>query len=140
MPPRHEIVAVENPGDNELNDPLETVLNRAFVAAERQLEEVVERRRGDVKTHREERALVVRTFPDQDYGFLKTEQGREIYFHRNSVPDDEFDRLTVGTEVRFEETMGEMGPQATTVQRIGKPGQLAGKGGDGVELPPGWRS
>ena len=38
-----------------------------------------------------------------DYGFIATSDGREIYFHRNSVIDDAFDRLSVGSEVRFAE-------------------------------------
>jgi cold shock CspA family protein len=46
----------------------------------------------------------------------------DIYFHRNSVAGDQYDRLEIGTRVRFEETMGRDGPQATTVQILGKPG------------------
>ena len=30
----------------------------------------------------------------------------EVYFHRNSVLDDAFEHLTVGSEVRFAEEMG----------------------------------
>jgi hypothetical protein len=29
-----------------------------------------------------------------------------VYFHRNSVLDDAFEHLTVGSEVRFAEEMG----------------------------------
>ena len=38
---------------------------------------------------------------------LETADGREVYFHLNSVLDDSFDRLTVESEVRFVEEMGE---------------------------------
>jgi cold shock CspA family protein len=41
--------------------------------------------------------------------------GREIYFHKNSVLDDKFKTLEVGTEVRFAESNGDKGPQASTV-------------------------
>lgn len=122
VPPQHELVAREEPGDGEVTDTLEQVIHRAFSAAERQLKELVDRQQGEVKTHEVQNAFVVRLFKEDDYGFLKTPQEREIYFHKNSVAGDDFERLEVGTQVRFEEAMGEMGPQATTVQIIDKPG------------------
>jgi cold shock CspA family protein len=69
------------------------------------------------------RGLVVRLFMDQGYGFLRSADEEEIYFHRNSVLHDDFPRLTVGTEVRYEPSVGEMGPQASTVQIVNKPGK-----------------
>lgn len=134
VPPGHELVVHKKPGDHDLQDSLETVVNDAFDAAERQLKEVVDRRRYDVKQRAAEPwALVVRLHPDEDYGFLKTPTGRDIYFHRNSVAGHQYDRLEIGTRVRFEETMGRDGPQATTVQILGKPG--ASRVGD--DEPPG---
>jgi cold shock CspA family protein len=44
----------------------------------------------------------------------------EIYFHRNSVLDADFDKLKIGTEVRFVEEAGDKGPQASTVKVVGK--------------------
>lgn len=41
----------------------------------------------------------------EGYGFIETADGREVYFHRNSVLDDAFEHL-VGSEVRFAEEMG----------------------------------
>jgi ribosomal subunit interface protein len=88
----------------------------AFDAARRQLEEYERRLRGDIKIHEApSQARVVKLFPDDGYGFLEASEGYEIYFHRNSVLGDAFDRLTVGTEVRFVEEEGEKGPQASTV-------------------------
>lgn len=89
----------------------------AFRAAERQLEDVTRVRRGDVKARSEDltHGRVVRLFPAEDYGFIASQDGSEVYFHRNSVLDDEFERLTVGAEVRFSEEQGEKGPQASTV-------------------------
>jgi cold shock CspA family protein len=45
-----------------------------------------------------------------------------VYFHRNSVVDDAFDRLKVGSEVRLviAESEGVEGAQASTVTPIGK--------------------
>lgn len=142
VPPGHDLVVRKRPGDHDLSDPLETVVNSAFDAAERQLKEVVAKRRHDVKQHPEPWALVVRLHPEEDYGFLKTPSGRDIYFHRNSVAGDDFDRIEIGTRVRFEETMGRDGPQATTVQILDKPGARAGESDqpDPTAPPPSWSS
>ena len=136
VPPGSEIVVHKDsrkPGGEEV---LKALLNDAFSAVQRQLKEVSARQRWEVKSRDEPRALVVRKF--DDYGFLRTLDGREIYFHRNSA-GDEFARLAVGTEVRFAETMGEKGPQATTVHIVSKPGKAPTEGESGVEPPPGWR-
>jgi cold shock CspA family protein len=139
VPGGHEVVVRKEPGDHDLHADLLTVVNGAFEAVERQLATVVERMRGEVKTHEEPRALVLRVFRDDGYGFLETEDGRDVYFHRNAVADDAFERLTPGTGVRFEETMGEMGPQATTVQIVDKPGVAAAVVPErAIEEPLGW--
>jgi cold shock CspA family protein len=65
-------------------------------------------------------ARVAKLFPEEGYGFLETPDGREVYFHRNSVKDSGFDRLEIGTEVRFAEESGEQGPQASAVIIVGK--------------------
>ena len=36
----------------------------------------------------------------------------QVYFHRNSVLDDAFRRLAVGSRVTFAEEIGERGPRA----------------------------
>jgi cold shock CspA family protein len=68
------------------------------------------------------RGRVIRLFREEGYGFLETPDGREIYFHRNSVLHPGFDRLEIGTEVRFAEEEGEKGPQASTVAIVGTRG------------------
>ena len=58
--------------------------------------------------------------PTEGYGRIETIDGRLVYFHRNSLVEADFDDLGIGTEVRFVEEMGELGPQASTVHVIGK--------------------
>jgi ribosomal subunit interface protein len=88
----------------------------AFDAAKRQLEEHSRKRRGDVKTHTEvPKGTVAKIFPFDGYGFITTSDGREIYFHRNSVIEPTFDRLEEGAEVAFLEEQGKEGPQAVRV-------------------------
>ncbi|QKT03989.1 HPF/RaiA family ribosome-associated protein [Ectothiorhodospiraceae bacterium 2226] len=126
LPSRKDLVAVAEPVRVDQEIELRTVIRDAFEAMERQIKRAVATRRHEVKVHDEPVALVARLFPDQDYGFLKTPDGRDIYFHRNAVLHDDYTRLAVGTQVRFVEFMGEDGPQASTVQIIDKPGVRAG--------------
>jgi cold shock CspA family protein len=133
------IIVTREPRDSDMHDDLRTIVIGAFKAARRQLQSVVEHQRGDDKPPRESRALVVRLFAEQGYGFLKTPDGQELYFHRNSVLHDDFERLAVGTEVRFDESEGDEGPQASTVQIVNKPGvRLPDSGPCAVEPPRGW--
>ena len=116
--PRTELVV-----DRHADEDLYVAIRDAFDAARRRLEDYARRQRGDVKAHEEAlRACVSKLFPEEGYGFLETPDGREIYFHRHSVLHPGFDRLAIGTEVRFAEELGEKGPQASTVAIIGTAG------------------
>jgi cold shock CspA family protein len=60
--------------------------------------------------------------PAGQFGFLQSNTGKEVYFHRNSVLDGEFSELAVGSRVTFVDEIGEKGLQATTVKLLGKHG------------------
>ena len=122
--PGEEIVVSRDPKKHLQHEDLYLAINDAFKETKRQLEDYVRRRRGQVKHHEAPpHAVVARIFPDEGYGFLRGADGREIYFHENSVLDDGFKKLLVGTEVRFAEEEGEKGPQASTVSLIGREGK-----------------
>lgn len=143
VPPGHELVADYHPGEAIQYEPLETVIRHAFDAARRQLVELNQRQQRHVKTHpaQEIMALVTRLFRADGYGFLRTLEGEEIYFHRNSVLHDDFDRLEIGTGVRFALEQGEEGPQATSVQIVDKPGaRVSTPGEEPIEPPLGWEA
>ncbi len=53
VPPGHELVAKRVSTEGEREEPLPTVVRRAFEAMRRQLKELVERQRGEVKEHSE---------------------------------------------------------------------------------------
>jgi cold shock CspA family protein len=98
---------------------LRQAIDDAFKAAGRRLQDYARRQRGDVKTHEPApQARVSKLFREEGYGFLETPGSREIYFHRNSVLEDYFDRLKIGSAVSFTEERGEKGPQASTVRLI----------------------
>jgi cold shock CspA family protein/ribosome-associated translation inhibitor RaiA len=112
--------------DDERHSDLTFALNDAFKRARRRLQDHVRRLQGQVKHHEGQPiGTVVRLDPAGEFGFLESGDGREIYFHRNSVLDDAFSRLAVGSRVIFAEEVGEKGPQATTVKPLGKHGLRA---------------
>jgi cold shock CspA family protein len=125
VPPGHDLVVRRESTGGYLHEKLPVVLSGAFDAASRQLKKLVEKQQGQVKTHPEQEnvAFVVYLNADEGYGFIKTLEGRELYFHRNSVLKDDFDRLEIGTGVRFVADKGEEGPKASTVQITDKPAE-----------------
>jgi cold shock CspA family protein/ribosome-associated translation inhibitor RaiA len=106
---------------NHAHEDINVAIRDAFNAAGRLLEDHARRMRGDVKSHMAPvHGKVLRL--GEDYGFAQTQDGQEVYFHRNSVVDDAFDRLKIGSEVRLviAESEGVEGAQASTVTPIGK--------------------
>ena len=98
-------------------------VNDAFKRARRRLQDQVRRMQGEVKAHEPEPiGTVISIDTAGDYGFLEAPDGREIYFHRNSVLNDAFASLKVGARVAFFEEAGDKGPQASTVKISGKHG------------------
>ncbi len=98
------------------NEDAYVAVRDAFDTAYRRLEEHSRRLRGDIKTHEQPSSgRIIRILPDQACGYLMSADNREIYFHRNSVLNEDFDRLKFGTEVTFVEEQGKKGPQAARV-------------------------
>lgn len=100
---------------------LRIAIDEAFKAAGRRLQDYARRQRGDTKSHAPlPEARVSKIFPREGYGFLTADDGRQIYFHKNSVLGRAFSHLKVGTAVRFVEEVGDKGPQASTVRVVPK--------------------
>ena len=119
--PGKEIVTTRNPSQHHAHEDVYVAIRDAFDIARRQLEDYTRQRRGEVKTHETTpHGRILELFPYQDYGTIQTADSREIYFHRNSLINESFDKLEVGMSVRFSEEMGENGPQASSVQIEGK--------------------
>ena len=121
VPGAGEIVVNREAPENHAHEDVYVAVRDAFNAAARQLEDHARKRRGEVKTHEAPlHGKVARMFPD--YGFIAASDGRDIYFHRNSVVEGTFEELEEGSEVRLvvAETEGEKGPQASTVHPVGK--------------------
>lgn len=119
--PGAEIVVSRDRGVDHSHEDVYVAIRDAFDAARRQLQDRHRKSHHKVKTHEvPPHGRITELAADEGYGRIESSDGRSIYFHQNSVLNDEFTRLEVGSEVRFSEAQGDEGPQASSVQRIGK--------------------
>ena len=117
--PDNELVVSRDPGDRGAHFDPYIVVRDAFDAMERQLESYSQKLRGETKHHPAPlQGRVLRTYVE--HGFVGTNDGREIYFHRNAVADGDFEALEEGASVELTLIDGEspIGPQASTVRPI----------------------
>lgn len=123
VPGRNTVVAKGTEDRREMKNDHTAVINRVFDAVQRQLEDTAEIRRHEVKSHgaEGETGMVVRLFPQQNYGFVEVKGSPDLYFTRNAVTGGAFDDLSVGTMVHVTRATGEgpMGPQASSIKLLG---------------------
>ena len=119
--PGGEVVASRSPAGHHAHEDVYVAIRDAFDAVRRQLQDHVNETRGRVKFHdTPPHGKITEMYPRDDYGTITDSGGREIYFHRNSVVNADFDSLDIDSEVRFVEEAGDKGPQASSVHLIGK--------------------
>lgn len=119
LPGGKEIHADRNPPLDHAHEDIYVAIRDVFKAARRMLQDEARILRGAVKQHEGPAIGKIGTIvAEEDYGFIETTDGREIYFHRNSVANDGFGKLAAGTPVTFSEARGEKGPQATFVKPL----------------------
>ncbi len=71
----------------------------------------------------------IRRLMDRGYGFIKTEQDEDFFFHRNELEGVEFNSLSEGQEVEFEKGQGRDGRPAAVKVRLAE-AQVEDAGGD----------
>ncbi len=59
---------------------------------------------------------IKRLVRDRGFGFIRSAEGQEVFFHRTSLQDLTFDNLREGEKVEFEVQQGEKGPRAVNVR------------------------
>lgn len=119
--PGEELAVSHDPGMDHAHEDVYVAIRDAFDAARRRLEDFSRHQRSQVKFHETPaHGRISQLHPEQGYGMIETSDGREIYFHENSVLNADFLKLETGEKVRFNEEMGEKGPQASTVKVEGK--------------------
>ena len=78
----------------------------------------------------------IKQLMDRGFGFIKTGDETDLFFHRSNLEGVEFNGLSVGQEVEFENGQGRDGrPEAVKVRLTGTPveddGGDKGEGNDG---------
>lgn len=119
IPGGGEVSVRRNPANDHAHEDVYVAIRDAFAAARRQLQDKDRKIDGEVKLHEAPpQGKIARIFYYEGYGFIETPDGGEVYFHRNSVADADFEKLEAGQQVRFTEVIGEEGPQASVVHLI----------------------
>ncbi len=59
---------------------------------------------------------IKRVIRDRGFGFIRTEDGQEVFFHRSNLQGLDFDGLKEGERVEFELESGKKGPRAINVR------------------------
>jgi ribosomal subunit interface protein len=118
--PQDEIVVSRDVGGDASED-VHAAIDEAFDEVGRRLQDHVKLHRPRQKHHEHARhGTVAKLSIFEGYGFIQTEEGDEIYFHRNAVMHGAFDRMKHGDRVRFTEVTGEDGVHASTVVLLGR--------------------
>jgi cold shock CspA family protein/ribosome-associated translation inhibitor RaiA len=119
--PGEDLVVSKEPNraQERFADPdIYTVLKDAFDTAERMLKDYKGKQSGDVKIHDTPmHGHIMRINAGNDFGFLRTAQGTQLWFHRNAVMNEELESFKEGDPVHYVEVLGETGPQASKVWR-----------------------
>jgi cold shock CspA family protein/ribosome-associated translation inhibitor RaiA len=119
LPGGREVAVGKLPHADERYADVRFALKDTFKRARRQLEEKVERmeeppRAGPAPILAATTGQIAKLL--DDYGFIETDDGDELYFHRNAVSGKAFGQLSTGSRVTFAVEDGPQGPQAARVK------------------------
>ena len=119
IPGGRDIVIDRNPDADHAHEDPYVAIRDAFNAARRRLQDRHRRMEGKVKAH--EAALEGRIIRLNrgGYGFIESTDGQEVYFHRNALRNEQFERLRKGALVRFSESEIDGLIQASSVHLTG---------------------
>lgn len=120
--PGTELVVRHDQDDVAEHEHLRVAVRDAFASMARELKQWKSQLGNEVKAHEGPlQGKVVEIHPDRDFGQIIATDNRLIYFHRNSVVDGSFDDLQPRDPVELvvQNDESEIGPQASTVRRIG---------------------
>jgi cold shock CspA family protein/ribosome-associated translation inhibitor RaiA len=100
---------------------LRNAIHAAFRVAEDQLAQLKAVRQNRSKqvlhdTENQRLGQVAEVNADADFGFILTEGGGLLHFHRDNLLSGDFDTLERGTAVYYVEGVGDTGPTATKVR------------------------
>jgi CspA family cold shock protein len=61
---------------------------------------------------------IKKVIPDRGFGFVRADDGNEVFFHRTEVGTIDFDGLEEGDQVTFDIVDSPKGPRARNMQRM----------------------
>lgn len=64
------------------------------------------------------RGVVKKKLLDKNFGFIRSEDGVEYFFHQSACAKGQFESLTEGTEVEFDPQETSKGPRAEIVRKV----------------------
>ncbi len=119
--PGRDIVVSREPNrakEHFANPDVYVSVREAFDTAERRLRAYAEQLREDTAkpTASAVTGQVTLIEPGADHGFILTNTGTQLYFHRDSVTNGKFEELREGEVVHYVEEQGDAGPVATKVR------------------------
>ena len=62
------------------------------------------------------KGTIKRLMRERGYGFIATEDGKDVFFHQTALRDLRFDSLEEGQSVEFEVEKGPKGPRAVNIR------------------------
>lgn len=117
VPGPKNITVADKLGRSAATADLNLLVHQVFEAVDRQLREHARVMSGlEVKHHADVlHGTIDRLFEGEGYGFIKSDDGNEVYFERDNLTKGDWDKLRVDMRVRFREGMGDKGPYAMKV-------------------------
>lgn len=55
---------------------------------------------------------------EKGYGFIRSDEGEDLFVHFSAIQGEGFKSLDEGQEVEFDKVSGERGPQASNVYKV----------------------
>lgn len=106
---------------NRRGDGVRSTLTESFDVLTLQLKEILRKKRKNqkqpVQVAQSDGVGIIRMLsPHESYGFIMSNDERDIYFHENSLKNVMMEELSEGDSVIFGETLGDKGPQASWVR------------------------
>ncbi|MEM7409748.1 MAG: cold shock domain-containing protein [Myxococcota bacterium] len=71
------------------------------------------------------RGRVKKLVPDRGFGFVRGDDGKEVFFHRSGLGTNDYDSLSEGDVVEYVVQEGPRGPRAENVRAVGADGAAA---------------
>jgi cold shock CspA family protein/ribosome-associated translation inhibitor RaiA len=91
-------------------------IRAAFAALAKEIDSTTAQRRSPDRSYGPHfTGTISQLFDTRGYGFIRTPEEQEIYFHRDALHHLSFTELREGQEVQFDVEQGDKGPQAARV-------------------------